>query len=105
MMLAFIVLVHLLQLGDLVSAISGCLASLLPSVYFSFRILRQAHNNGAATWLGHAYRANIGKWILAGIIFALLFSSSYQWDPLILFVGYLLVQLSGMFVPLIQKGN
>ena len=105
MMLVYLVLVYLLQLGDLVSALSGCLTSLLPSVYFSFRMLRQAHNNDAAAWLGHAYRADIGKWVLAAIIFALLFTSDYQWDPLILFVGYLLVQLSGMFVPIIQKGD
>jgi len=102
---AFLVLVYLLQLGDMVSALSGCLASLLPSIYFSIRMLRQANNNNAAAWLGYAYRADIGKWLLAGIIFALMFTSSYQWDPLILFVGYLLVQLSGMFVPFFEKGN
>jgi len=101
----FLVLVYLIQLGDMVSALSGCLASLLPSIYFSIRMLRQANNNNAAAWLGYAYRADIGKWLLAGIIFALMFTSSYQWDPLILFVGYLLVQLSGMFVPFFEKGN
>jgi len=105
MMLVFGLLVYLFHLGDLLSALSGCMASLLPSIYFSFRMFRQAHNNDAAAWLGHAYRADIGKWILAGIIFALLFTSGYQWDPLILFVGYLLVQISGMLIPLIQKGN
>lgn len=104
-MLAFVTLVYLLQLGDELSAWTGCLASLLPSIYFCTRMMRQADNNEAAEWLGYAYRADIGKWVFAGIIFAVAFSSGYQWDPTVLFVGYLLVQISGMFVPLIHKGN
>jgi F0F1-type ATP synthase assembly protein I len=104
-MLVYGVLVYLLGLGDTVSAMSGCLASILPSIYFSIRMLRQADNDDAAAWLGHAYRADIGKWLLAGIIFALLFSSGYQWDPLILFAGFLLMQFSGMLVPFFIKGN
>jgi len=104
-MLIFLALVYLLKLGDELSALTGCLASLLPSVYFSIRMLRQADNNNAVEWLGYAYRSDIGKWIMAVVIFALIFSAKYQWDVLILFVGYLLVQISGMFVPFIEKAN
>lgn len=103
MMLVYLTLVVVFQLGDEFSALTGCLASLLPSVYFSIRMLRQANNDNAAEWLGYAYRSDIAKWVMAGIIFILAFSSNYQWDPLILFVGYLLVQISGMFVPFVQN--
>ena len=104
-MLGFLAVVYILQLGDMVSGLTGCLASLLPSLYFSFRMLRRAHINDAAEWLGHAYRSDIGKWVFAGIIFTLAFTTGYQWDPLVLFVGYLLVQMSGLFLPFIQKGE
>ena len=103
--LFYLVLAYLLKPGSEVSALTGCFASLLPNIYFYIKMLRQAENNDAAEWLGYAYRSDIGKWLMAGVIFAVLFSSGYQWDPLILFVGYLLVQMSGIFVPFIHKGN
>ena len=89
----------------LVSALTGCLASFLPSLYFSFRMLRHDEIDDAAKWLGHAYRSDIGKWILAGVIFAVAFTSGYPWDPVILFSGYLLVQMSALFAPTLFKGN
>ncbi len=98
-------LIALTAWGDILSALVGCLASLLPSTYFGIRMLKQADNNNAEQWLGFAYRADIGKWILAGIIFALAFTSGYRWDPIVLFAGYLLTQMSGMFLPIIQKGK
>ena len=104
LMLLYIGFVYGLKLGDLFSAFVGCLASLIPSMYFSFKMLRSRLETDAAEWLAYAYRSDIGKWIMAAMIFALAFSSDYSWDPLILFIGYLLVQMAGMFVPLLQKG-
>jgi len=104
-MLIYLLTVFVLKPGGSFSAFTGCLASLLPSIYFSYRMLRQADNNNATEWLGYAYRSGIGKWLMAGIIFVLAFTSGYQWDPVILFVGYLLVQMSGLFVPFIHKGK
>ncbi len=104
-MLLYLSAVWLFGLGDGFSALTGCLASLIPSSYFSYKMLRQANNNNAAEWLGYSYRSGIGKWVMAGMIFALAFTSGYPWDPLILFTGYLLVQISGLFVPFIHKGN
>jgi len=104
-MMIYLLLVFLLGWGDLFSALTGCLASLLPTAYFCIRMMRQVDNNNAEQWLGYAYRTDIGKWIMTGVIFALAFTSGYQWDPVILFVGYLLLQMSGMFIPLIQKGT
>jgi len=104
-MLLYLSAVTVFGLGDGFSALTGCLASLIPSSYFGYKMLRQVGNNNAAEWLGYTYRSGIGKWLMAGIIFVLAFTSGYQWDPLILFAGYLLVQMSGMFVPFIHKGN
>ena len=104
-MLVYITLVYAMNLGDLFSAFTGCLASLIPGIYFAYRMMQQVDNDDAERWLGYAYRSDIAKWVMAGVIFTLAFTSTYQWDPVILFVGYLLVQMSGMFVPLIQKGN
>jgi F0F1-type ATP synthase assembly protein I len=104
-MLVYMAVVWLFNLGDVFSAFTGCLASLIPGTYFAFKMLRQVDNNNAEQWLGYAYRSDIAKWLMTGIIFTLAFTSTYQWDPIILFVGYLLMQMSGMFVPLIQKGN
>jgi len=104
-MLVYCLLVFWLRLGDVFSALTGCLASLIPSSYFSYKMLRQLDNDNAAEWLSYTYRSDIGKWLMAGIIFALAFSSDYRWDPLILFVGYLLIQMSGIFVPFLYKGK
>ena len=98
-MLLYLSAVYLFRLGDGFSALTGCLASLIPSSYFGYKMLRQADNDNAVEWLGYTYRSGIGKWLMAGIIFGLAFSSGYQWDPFILFAGYLLVQMSGVFVP------
>ena len=105
MLLVYLGLIYLFRPAEVFSAITGGLASLLPSLYFCIKMLKQVDNNNAAEWLGYAYRTDIGKWLMAGMIFALAFTSGYSWDPLILFVGYLLVQMSGMFVPFIDKGN
>jgi F0F1-type ATP synthase assembly protein I len=88
------------------SALVGCAASLVPKTYFDLRLLRVADNDkDAAQWLGYAYRTEIGKWVIMGTIFALAFTSDYPWDPVVLFAGFILMQVSGWFVPLIVKGN
>jgi F0F1-type ATP synthase assembly protein I len=104
-MLIYIALVFLLNLGDPFSALVGCLASLIPGIYFFIKMMRQVDNDNAEQWLGYAYRSDFARWLMTGVIFALAFTSAYQWDPVILFVGFLLMQISGMFAPLIQKGN
>jgi len=103
--LIYYLLIILFSLGDGFSALTGCLASLLPNMYFSYKMLQQADNDKAAEWLSYAYRSDISKWLMAVLIFALAFTSDYPWDPVILFVGYLVVQMSGIFVPFIDKGN
>jgi len=89
----------------MLSALVGCMACLIPNSYFYIRMARRSENNNAEQWLGYAYRSEFGKWVIAGVIFLLAFSSSYPWDPLVLFSGYVLIQMSSWFVPLIMKGN
>jgi len=87
------------------SALLGCMAALLPKTYFSFRMLRATENNNAPQWLGYAYRSEIGKWVIMSVILLLAFTTHYPWDPVILFAGFVLIQLSGWFTPFVTKGN
>ena len=97
--------VGLWDAAELPSALVGCVASLLPNTYFGLRMLQAANNdNDATAWLGYAYRAEIGKWVIMGSIVALAFTSNYSWDPVVFFAGFVLMQISGLFVPLIRQG-
>ncbi len=88
------------------SALVGCVASLVPKTYFDLRMLRATENNNdAAQWLGYAYRSEIGKWVIMGSIFALAFTSEHPWDPVVLFAGFVLMQFSGWIAPFVIKGN
>jgi len=89
----------------MLSALVGCIACLLPNTYHSIRMLKQTENNNAVQWLGYAYRSEFVKWLMAGMIFLLVFTTDYQLDPIILFSGYILIQVSSWFVPLVLKGN
>jgi F0F1-type ATP synthase assembly protein I len=88
-----------------VSAMTGVLAALVPKTYFSMRMLRNTEDKNAQQWLGYAYRSEIGKWVIMGAIFMLAFSTDYTWDPVVLFAGFVLIQLSGWLAPFVIKGN
>jgi ATP synthase protein I len=89
----------------LLSALVGCMASLLPNTYFSIRMLQAADNNNALQWLGVAYRSEIGKWLMTGMIFIFAFNLDYPWDPVFMFAGFSLMLLSGWLLPFVTKGN
>ena len=93
----------------LISALTGCVAALVPKTYFSLRMLRSTEDKDAAQWLGYAYRTEIGKWVIMGAIFMGAFTSGYPWDPVILFAGFVLIQMSGWLAPFViifyTKGN
>lgn len=103
--LGYVAVVFGIAPEDWKSAIVGCVIGLLPALYFSYRMLKRVDIKDPQKWLGFAYRADLAKWLLAGILFFVVFTSGEQWNPLILFIGYLLVQISGMFLPLILKGE
>lgn len=87
----------------LFSAFVGCIAYLIPNGYFYFRMSRQSDNNNAERILSFAYRSEFGKWLMTGIIFVLAFTSNHSWDPIVLFSGYALIQVSSWFVPFVIK--
>ncbi len=103
LLLLYVVLVWWLRWGDVPSALTGCLIGLVPQIYFSFRMYRQAANDDAADWLGKAYRAQLGKWLMTGLMFYIAFTSGHSWDTLVLFIGYLLTQVTVFFAHLTVK--
>lgn len=101
----YLVVAGLWGIALISSALLGCLAALLPNTYFSIRMLRETENNNAPQWLGYAYRSTIGKWLIMSAILVLAFSTDYSWDPVVLFAGFVLIQVSGWFAPFVTKGN
>lgn len=101
----YLVVTALWDAATMISALTGCLAALVPKTYFSLRMLRTANDENAAQWLGYAYRSEIGKWVIMAAIFALAFSTGYPWDPVVLFAGFVLIQFSGWLAPIVIKGN
>ena len=87
------------------SALTGCAAALVPKTYSSLRMLRTDRDTSAEQWLGYAYRTEIGKWVIMAAIFAAAFSTDYPWEPVVLFAGFALIQLSGGLAPIVIKGN
>ena len=85
------------------SALTGCVAALIPKTYFDIRMLRTMKNNSALQWLGYAYRSEIGKWVIMSVIFLLAFTSDYPWDPVVLFAGFVLIQVSGWFTLFVTR--
>jgi F0F1-type ATP synthase assembly protein I len=81
------------------------MAGLAPNTYYGIRMLKQVDNNSAVQWLGYAYRIEFVKWLMTGLIFLLAFTTNYPWDPIVLFAGFCLIQMSSWFIPLIVKGN
>ena len=89
----------------MLSALTGCIAGLAPNTYYGIRMLKQVDNNSAVQWLGYAYRIEFVKWLMTGMIFLLAFTTNYPWDPIVLFAGFCLIQMSSWFIPLIVKGS
>ena len=89
----------------MMSAMTGCVAALVPKTYLSMRMLRATENENAQQWLGYAYRSEIGKWVITGAIFMLAFTADYPWDPVVLFAGFVLIETSGWIAAFVIKGN
>jgi ATP synthase protein I len=89
----------------MMSALTGCVAALVPKTYLGLRMLRTTEDDDAAQWLGYAYRSEIGKWVITGAIFMLAFTTDYPWDPVVLFAGFVLIETSGWLAAFVIKGN
>ena len=101
----YLVLAGLWGAAAMMSAFAGCMAALVPQTYISLRMMRNDEDRNATQWLGYALRSEIGKWVIMAAIFTLAFSTDYPWDPVVLFVGFVLIQLSGWLTPFVVKGN
>ena len=102
----YLIVTGLWDTAAMLSALVGCIAALVPKTYLDLRMMRVTETNkNAAQWLSYAYRSEIGKWVIMGAIFAAAFTTSYPWDPVVLFIGFVLIQLSGRVAPLVIKGN
>jgi len=89
------------DLASIISAMTGCMAGLVPKTYFSLRMLRTTEDKNAQQWLGYAYRSEIGKWMIMSSIFMIAFSTEYHWDYVIMFAGFVLIQMSGWLAPFV----
>ena len=103
--MVYLAVTSLWDVSAIMSALTGCLAALVPKTYFGLRMLRTSENDSAEQWLGYAYRSEIGKWVIMGAIFVLAFTTDYPWDPVVLFVGFGVIQVSGWLTPFVIKGN
>lgn len=101
--LFYVSLVGWMQWGDAFSALTGCLIGLVPQIYFSFRMYRQAANDDAVDWLGKAYHAQLGKWLMTGLMFIIAFAYGRIGDTLVLLIGYLLTQVTVFFAHMTVK--
>lgn len=99
----FLAVVLLWQSSLVFSAFVGVLAALAPNGYVAWKMVKQAQNNNATQWLGHAYRSQFGKWIMTGVIFALAFTADVNWDYRALLAGFVFVQLTNWLLPLIVR--
>ena len=103
--IVYLAIVGIWDVTATMSALVGCVAALVPKTYFDLRMLRVSEDSNAAQWLGYAIRSEIGKWVIMGAIFMLAFTADYPWDPVVMFAGFVLIQLSGWLAPFVIKGN
>ncbi len=89
------------------SALTGCLAALIPNTFFCIRMLRASTReyDDAPQFVRDAFRAEFQKWLMTGMILVLAFTSDYSWSPGFLFAGFGILLLTGGFVSLVLKGD
>jgi len=97
----FVVCVYVFLQMSVFSAFVGVLASLIPESYQGWRLSKSEKEFEPSKWLRLTYQSMISKWLMTAMIFAISFSSSVQWDYMILFVGYLVVSISGLLTPIL----
>jgi len=88
---------------ELESALAGSLTGLLPALYVAWRLNTQPQHQDAERWMATVYRVEVNKWIMTIGLFALVFTSVQEVDPVILFGGYLVSQMAYWFAPVLVK--
>ncbi len=89
------------------SALTGCLAALIPNTFFCIKMLRASSREyeEASQFVRDAFRAEFQKWLMTGMILLLAFTSDYPWNPGFLFAGFGILLFTGVFVSFVLKGD
>lgn len=77
-----------------VSLLLGGIIHLLPTIYFARQVFRFSGARAAHRVAQSFYRGELGKFLLTGLGFALVFTLVESLNPLALFVGYGLMLVS-----------
>lgn len=97
----FVIFIYLFHQVAVFSAFVGVLACLIPESYQGWKVSKTENEFEPGKWLRLAYQSMISKWLMTAVIFVMAFSSSLQWDYKILFIGYLVVNVSGLLTPIL----
>lgn len=100
----YVLSVALIDIGAIRSAFVGVMASLVPELYQAWKLSKTDNELNPQKWLGLVYRSLVTKWLMAIMVFSIVFVVSSRWDYGVLFLGYLLVQVSGILTPILFKG-
>lgn len=102
--LVYIACVVVVNIDLIRSALIGVMASVIPEFYQAWKLSKTENELNPQTWLGSVYRSLFTKWLMAIMIFSIMFMVSSKWDYGVLFLGYLIVQMSGVMAPFLYKG-
>jgi len=101
----FVVLILMINQSAVFSALVGVVACFVPESYLGWKLSKTEKVYDASRWLGLTYQSIISKWIMTAMIFAISFSSSFQWNYEILFIGFIVVNIAGLLTPVLLKGK
>jgi len=101
----FVVLIYVFQQASVFSAFIGFMACFIPESYQGWKISKTGGVYEPNMWLRLAYQSMITKWLMTAMIFAVSFSTEIQWDYVILFIGYVIVNVFGLLTPILIKGK
>ncbi|MGR2738558.1 ATP synthase subunit I [Billgrantia sp. Q4P2] len=81
------------------SALMGGLVSLIPSLYFAWRIGSVRGGRQAGRFVSNLYRAEAGKFGLTVALLAMVFVAAPPSNPIFFFVAYVAVVLAHWLLP------
>lgn len=83
------------------SAVAGCLASLIPNLYFAYRTFQYSGARSAQKIVRGFYAGEAMKLVLTALIFALCFKYLKTLNVAAMFGGFIMVQLAVWLTPLL----
>ena len=101
----FVVLIFIIDPSLVFSALLGVSACFIPEGYQGWKLSNTESVYEPSKWLGLAYQSIISKWLMTAMIFGIAFSSSVQWNYIIVFIGYLFVHVFGLLTPILFRNK